>query len=230
MFFLKVSEYRATLKLFSTGSITLTAPSVDAARQAIQSIYSILERFKFDQKPTITQIKLEKETTTKNTLKQPESSQDDPANSNRLENLEINNTTTTTSNNSHFNSHNSNNHHNHNHHNHHHHHHPPPTLVHYDPWSTHHLNHHNHNNSHLNHHYNHNHNHGLPLNGGVSGVGASTIDMNDTGGHLNHLNHLHHHHLHHLPPPPQPPQPVSSAHHWFGDNLLIDNVLDDFLQ
>lgn len=42
----KIAELKATLKLFTTGSITLTAPSVQAAQTAIKQIYPILVEFK----------------------------------------------------------------------------------------------------------------------------------------------------------------------------------------
>lgn len=42
----KLKELRTTLKLFATGSITLTAPSVQTARQAVEQMYPLLEKFK----------------------------------------------------------------------------------------------------------------------------------------------------------------------------------------
>lgn len=42
----KLIKLKATLKLFTTGSITLTAPSVLIAREAINQIYPILMEFK----------------------------------------------------------------------------------------------------------------------------------------------------------------------------------------
>lgn len=42
----KIKELKATLKLFTTGSITLTSPSVLTAQQAVTRIYPILVEFK----------------------------------------------------------------------------------------------------------------------------------------------------------------------------------------
>ena len=42
----KLKELKTTLKLFATGSITLTAPSVQTARQAVEQMYPLLEKFK----------------------------------------------------------------------------------------------------------------------------------------------------------------------------------------
>jgi hypothetical protein len=42
----KLLKIKATLKLFTTGSITLTAPSVLVAKEAINQIYPILLEFK----------------------------------------------------------------------------------------------------------------------------------------------------------------------------------------
>lgn len=42
----KIKELKSTLKLFTTGSITLTSPSVDLAQQSIVRIYPILVEFK----------------------------------------------------------------------------------------------------------------------------------------------------------------------------------------
>lgn len=42
----KLKEFKATLKLFTTGSITLTAPSVGQAQKAVNYIYPVLEKLK----------------------------------------------------------------------------------------------------------------------------------------------------------------------------------------
>lgn len=63
-----MNEFRATLKLFSTGSITLTAPSVAAIKRALEYIYPILLKFKFNTtEPTETPPPLP--TTTTSTIK-----------------------------------------------------------------------------------------------------------------------------------------------------------------
>lgn len=42
----KMKDIRATLKIFSTGSITITAPSVDNVQAAVEHIYSLVFEFK----------------------------------------------------------------------------------------------------------------------------------------------------------------------------------------
>lgn len=156
----QVNEHRATLKLFSTGSVTLTAPSVSAAAKAIQCTYPLLERFKFDNSP------------------KPAPAQEPSNVLTTIVRLTPEPPTPTPSAPDHFGST--------YHHHHHIHHHHQSTLIQYETWG---------------HHY---HNLG-------DGQLASTS---------------------HVPLPStmgaQPPQ--TSSHHWFSDNLLIDNVLDDFLQ
>lgn len=41
-----MKDIRATLKIFSTGSITITAPSVDNVQAAVEHIYSLVFEFK----------------------------------------------------------------------------------------------------------------------------------------------------------------------------------------
>ena len=42
----KLKDLKTTLKLFTTGSVTLTAPSVSVAQQAINQIYPVLYEYK----------------------------------------------------------------------------------------------------------------------------------------------------------------------------------------
>lgn len=56
----RVKEYKCTLKLFTTGSITLTAPSVLFVQKSIDFIYKILckyrhEQIDFEEKPQVVQ-------------------------------------------------------------------------------------------------------------------------------------------------------------------------------
>ncbi len=44
----KIKDPKATLKIFSTGSITVTAPSIPNVQAAIEHIYPLVEEF---QKP-----------------------------------------------------------------------------------------------------------------------------------------------------------------------------------
>jgi len=52
-----MAKLKVTLKLFTTGSITLTAPSVQIARDAINQIYPLLLEYKrnFEQTPNSSQ-------------------------------------------------------------------------------------------------------------------------------------------------------------------------------
>ncbi|XP_035231431.1 TATA box-binding protein-like protein 1, partial [Stegodyphus dumicola] len=48
----KIKELKATLKLFTTGSITITAPSVDNVRLAVEHIYPLVYEFKTQKPPS----------------------------------------------------------------------------------------------------------------------------------------------------------------------------------
>lgn len=190
----QIEELRSTLKLFSTGSITLTARSVNTAKRSIEHIYPILARFKFDSSPTpapsiVEPTPIETATESNKTTSEQEPSKTTPQTQLRTENLDVMQQPTTASY-----DHYSHHHHHHNHHNNHHHH-----YHHYDPWSTHH------------HHHHHLDMTAMSDVGAVGAVVTSSIP---------------------LQPPLQPPPATNSSahHHWFGDNLLIDNALDDFLQ
>ena len=52
----KCKDPKATLKIFSTGSVTITAPSVANVQRAVEHIYPLVEVF---QKPKTKQDKLE---------------------------------------------------------------------------------------------------------------------------------------------------------------------------
>ena len=41
----KIKDPKATLKIFSTGSITVTAPSVNNVQRAVEHIYPLVEQF-----------------------------------------------------------------------------------------------------------------------------------------------------------------------------------------
>ena len=41
----KIRDPKATLKIFSTGSITITAPSVENVQRAVEHIYPLVEQF-----------------------------------------------------------------------------------------------------------------------------------------------------------------------------------------
>lgn len=41
----KIKDPKATLKIFSTGSITITAPSVANVQRAVEHIYPLVEEF-----------------------------------------------------------------------------------------------------------------------------------------------------------------------------------------
>jgi hypothetical protein len=54
----KIKKYKATFKIFAAGSITLTAPSVDASHQALLDLYPIvfqLRKFNIDQQNSVDQ-------------------------------------------------------------------------------------------------------------------------------------------------------------------------------
>ncbi|XP_037084676.1 TATA box-binding protein-like 1 [Pollicipes pollicipes] len=48
----RVNHLKATLKVFSTGSITVTAPSVSAVQQAIEHIFPLVYEFRKDKSPS----------------------------------------------------------------------------------------------------------------------------------------------------------------------------------
>lgn len=51
----RFKEVSATLKIFQTGSITITAPSVDAVQSAVEHIYPLVFHFKKD-KPLLKRV------------------------------------------------------------------------------------------------------------------------------------------------------------------------------
>ena len=53
----KMAKLKVTLKLFTTGSITLTAPSVIVAREAVKQVYPLLLEYKrnYEQVPNSSQ-------------------------------------------------------------------------------------------------------------------------------------------------------------------------------
>ncbi|XP_015917881.1 TATA box-binding protein-like 1 [Parasteatoda tepidariorum] len=48
----KIKELKATLKLFTTGSITITAPSVENAQKAVEHIFELVYEFRTPKPPT----------------------------------------------------------------------------------------------------------------------------------------------------------------------------------
>jgi len=47
----KMKEIRATLKIFSTGSVTITAPKVDIIQTAVEEAYNLVYQFKNERRP-----------------------------------------------------------------------------------------------------------------------------------------------------------------------------------
>ena len=212
-----MNELRSTLKIFSTGSITLTAPSVVSIKRALEFIYPVLQTYKFNtpepelktaapsiitNNTTTTSPNEITSITTATAVTAPTATTNSPQIlKSNCQNLSHHNPALTVTSNHHHNLLNSN----------------LSETQHQQAVANNSQQHYNHLHNHN--HHNHHHvvtnpfesswNHHLVVqHAGSFGYGSHP---NVTGGSVT-TN-------------PGPPH----SHHWFNDSLLIDNVLDDFL-
>ncbi|CAF0840789.1 unnamed protein product [Brachionus calyciflorus] len=171
----RIKEYRCTLKLFTTGSITLTAPNVLHAQKSIDFIYPILSKCR-----RVSREEVEEDVAL---LEKPE-----PLTSTYLVTTPVNNLNTTTQNILVQN--------------------PGPTIINLNRAADGYLT---------------SSSSSLSNDSFQTGLTNSFNNLNYTHttsypnfSHFNHHHHLNPHHHHH--------------NHFFNDNLIIDNVYEDFLQ